>query len=316
MNGAALSTTRWAPLELAERIERLPVRTPTMALPVPETGSTVWMKLEYCQPSGSVKDRFAVQVIADALRSGAVTPGTTVAEASSGSTSLALAMVCAHAGVPFRAFLPDGIGVERRQALLRYGADLVLTPAADGVAGAMAACQELAGRPGIFLPRQFSNPLNLYVHRTRTGPELREQVPVPLDAVVCGVGTGGTLAGIAADLLAHRPTVIVARAMPSPPLPDRHDGCPLSVPGVVDGLSELLRELPAPPVTIAVDPDSVLRTTRELCRNGYPVGLSSGLNLAAARLLARQLPRGAQIATVLCDRMDRYVSSVLFDDLR
>ena len=312
---ASTAVTPSAPHALADALEELILTTPTVALQ-DEDGAVLWLKLEYCQPSGSVKDRFAARVIADALRAGELSPGSHVAEASSGSTSLALAMVCARAGLRFHAFLPDGTSPERQQALLAYNADLRLTPADAGMRGALTACAAFAAQhPGVFLTKQFTNPVNRLVHRTQTGPELRAQVPVPLDAVVAGVGTGGTLAGLGLDLLDHRPGTVVARAMPAGPLA----GCqayPPCIPGIVDGLSGLLGDLDGHLETVTVPLRQVRETTRELCRRGFPAGLSSGLNVAAARILARRLGPGRNIATILCDRSDRYLSTPLFDDLR
>lgn len=306
-------------------LDHLLVPTPTVPLEDEASGCTIWAKLEYLQPSGSTKDRLAVFVLADAIRTGAVGEGSLVVEASSGSTSIAFAMVCARLGLRFRAVMPTGVSGERVAIIRRYGAEVVLTDAAKGVAGAIAATEEMAAaEAGVYLPRQFANPANVEAHAAGTGPELLADVGRPLDGFVAGVGTAGTLMGVArairatgagpdrTRIAAVRPTTGVCFAGQ----PEICAGFSTGVPGVVEGMSTLLDHH-----DVALDDDldvadaDALAAARELCGRGFPVGISSGLNLAGARVLARLLGPGHHVGTVLCDRMERYFSAGLFDDL-
>ena len=316
------------PSSLAERchvLDELLVRTPTIPLADDASGCTFWVKLEYLQPSGSTKDRLAVFVLGDAVRAGELHEGSLVVEASSGSTSIAFAMVCARLGLRFRAVMPEGVSGERVAIIRRYGGEVVLTDRAEGVAGAMAVTESMAAaEPDVFLPRQFSNPANVEAHARTTGPELLEAVGRTLDGFVAGVGTAGTLMGVArairatgaggdrTQIAAVRPTT----GMCFTGQPEICAGFSSGVPGVVEGMSTLLDRSA---VDLADDLDvadaDAIAAARELCGRGFPVGISSGLNLAGARVLARGLGPGHHVGTVLCDRMERYFSSGLFDDL-
>jgi cysteine synthase len=293
----------------------LAARTPTVACDDPASGCTIWLKLEYQLPSGSTKDRLAAHVLARAVAAGRVHEGTTVVEASSGSTSIAFAMACAALGVRFVAVLPEGVSNERLLIIRRYGGDWALVPAEGGMPGATA-------DPDVFLPRQFTNPDNAAAHELRTGPELLEalaQAGAELDGFVAAVGTAGTLMGVGRAVRRARPDVVVARVVVAGETLDAEQGGPacLGIPGVLDCLSGLLDEAELgghPP--LGVPRSEAMDAARELARRGFPVGPSSGLNLAGARALARELGPGHHIATVACDRMERYFSTDLFDDLR
>ncbi len=294
-----------------------------MALDDPATGCTIWLKLEYQLPSGSTKDRLAAHVLHGAVSDGRVHAGTTVVEASSGSTSIAFAMACAALGVRFLAVLPRGVSNERMMIIRRYGGDVSLVPAEQGMPGAIAETERLAAAdPDVFLPRQFTNPENAVAHERRTGPELVaavEAAGVALDGFVASVGTAGTLMGVGRVVRRANPTAVVARVVVAGESADAEQGGPacLGIPGVVDCLSGLLDEDELgghPP--LAVPREEAMDAARELARRGFPVGPSSGLNLAGARRLARELGPGHHVATVACDRMERYFSTDLFDDLR
>jgi cysteine synthase len=278
----------------------------------------VWLKLEYLLPSGSTKDRLAAHVLSEAARAGELTEDSTVVEASSGSTSIALAMGCAVLGIRFVAVLPEGASSERLLLIRRYGGEVRATPRAGGMAGAIALTEELAAAdPNVFLPRQFTNPANAEAHRLRTGPELLRAVP-DLDGFVASVGTGGTLMGVGRAVRAARPGARIARVTVADGDVDAEQGGPVctGIPGVVDCMSGLLdpEELAmGDPVEIARA--EAIETTRELCRLGFPVGPSTGLNVAGARRMGRVLGPGAQVATVACDRVERYFSTDLFDDV-
>lgn len=296
---------------------RLVSRTPTVPIDVPETGCTLWLKLEYLLPSGSTKDRVAAYILAHGVETGAITPRTTVVEASSGSTSIALAMASAVLGVRFCAVMPENVSRERLLIIERYGGRVRLTPHGEGVLGAIHETRRMADRdPDVFLPRQFENPKNALAHARETGPELAQQVGTTIHGFVAGVGTGGTLMGIAHALREAGHPVRIAKALPekgSVCFSGEPEVCG-GIPGVVEGLSTIV-DPASIDVTIGVPERTAIETARELCTRGFPVGPSSGLNVAAARALARELGPGHTIATVLCDRMERYFSTELFKDL-
>jgi cysteine synthase A len=301
----------------------LAARTPTVACDDPGSGCTIWLKLEYQLPSGSTKDRLASHVLARAVAAGRVHAGTTVVEASSGSTSISFAMACAALGVRFVAVMPEGVSNERLLIIRRYGGDWLLVPAEGGMPGAIAETERMAVKdPDVFLPRQFTNPDNAAAHELRTGPELLEvmaEVGAPVDGFVAAVGTAGTLMGVGRAVRRAYPGAVVARVLVAGETLDAEQGGPacLGIPGVIDCMSGLLDEAELgghPPLT--VPRPEAMDAARELARQGFPVGPSSGLNLAGARALARELGPGHHIATVACDRMERYFSTDLFDDLR
>ena len=305
-------------LERASWLLRLPLETPTIPVQDEATGCTLWLKLEHLLPSGCTKDRMATSIVAHAIASSEVFPTTVVVEASSGSTSIALAMVCATVGVSFRAYMPKTVSGERVLMIRRLGGEVVLTPADQGMQGALdALVRDTDGEADLYAARQFENPRNVFAHQHSTGPELIRQVGVRLHGFIAGVGTGGTLMGVAHALRDAGYDTVVARAMPTTTyLPGGDPEIVGGVPGVVDGMSRLL------------DPDAVgldepvlvpereaLATAREFGHRGLGIGPSSGLNIAAARRLAARLGPGHHVATVLPDRMERYFSTALFDDL-
>jgi cysteine synthase A len=311
-------------VERADLLDRLVLATPTLPLEHEATGCTIWVKLEYLQPSGSTKDRLAAFILGRAIRDGEIDERTVVIEASSGSTSIAFAMACARLGLRFVAVMPAGVSAERVLIIRRYGGDVELTPREGGPAAAIARTEELAAAdPHVFLPRQFANPGNVEAHATGTGPELLAALGRHhLDGFVAGVGTAGTLMGVARAvraaghhdtcLAAVRPTIGADFAGQ----PEICAGFSAGIPGVVEGMSTLLDgDAVGLEPDIDIADDVALRATRELCGRGFPVGLSSGLNLAGARVLAARLGPGHHVATVLCDRMERYFSTGLFDDL-
>ena len=305
-------------VERASWLLRLPLETPTIPVQDKATGCTLWLKLDHLLPSGCTKDRMATSIVAHAIASGEVSPSTVVVEASSGSTSIALSMVCATLGLPFRAYMPKTVSGERVLMIRRLGGEVVLTPAEQGMPGAVdALVRDTDASHDLYATRQFDNPRNVFAHQHSTGPELIRQVGVRLHGFVAGVGTGGTLMGVALALRDAGYDTVVARAMPTATYLQGGDPEIVGgVPGVVDGMSRLL------------DPDAVgleepvevpeweaLATAREFGRRGLGIGPSSGLNIAAARRLAARLGPGHQVATVLPDRMERYFSTALFDDV-
>lgn len=305
-------------VERASWLLRMPLDTPSIPVEDQRTGCTLWLKLEYLLPSGCTKDRMATYIVSQAIAAGHVGPSTTVVEASSGSTSIALAMVCATLGVRFRAYMPKTVSGERVLMIRRLGGEVVLTPADSGMGGAVAAlADDAAAGSDVFAVRQFENVHNVDAHAMSTGPQLIRQVGVRLDGFVAGVGTGGTLMGVARALRAAGHDTVVAQALPVPTFtPDGRPEVVGGVPGVVEGMSRLLDPRAvglAEPVRV---PESeALCTAREFAARGLAVGPSSGLNIAAARRLGERLGAGHHVATILPDRMERYFSTALFDDV-
>ena len=274
-------------------------------------GATVLAKLESVNPGGSVKDRIAVAMIEDAERRGVLKPGATVVEPTSGNTGIGLAMVCAVRGYRLILAMPDDMSVERQRLLSRYGAELHLTPAIEGMTGAVFAAQELCRQnPDWFMPMQFENPANPDAHRRTTALEILEATDGRLDVFVTGVGTGGTITGVGEVLRERVPGVRVVGVEParSPVLSGGHarphgiQGIGASfVPGVLN--RELLDEV------VLVRDEDAMATARRLPREeGLLVGISSGANVWAACQVAERLPPDRVVVTVLCDTGERYLS--------
>lgn len=296
--------------------------TPVVPLVDEVTGTTVVAKLEAFQPSGSTKDRIARSILLAAAHEGRIGTSTTVVEASSGSTSISLAMACAVLGLRFRAVMPEGVSGERLLMIERFGGESIITPSSEGVPGSIRRTREMAAEdPTVFLPDQFNNPHNALAHEEGTGAELVEQLEVAgarLDGFVAAVGTGGTLMGVGSAVRAAFPSATLARVhVADGPADAEQGGVPCGIPGVVDCLSGLFdpARLDMAP-DVEVTREEALAATRDLCRRGLPVGPSSGLNVAGARKLATSLGPNSVVATILCDRMERYFSTDLFDDLR
>jgi cysteine synthase A len=309
---------------------------PTPLVPVQLGGvrSPVWCKLEFLNPSGSTKDRIARFILEKAWRQGRLRRGDLVVEASSGSTSIALALACAQMGVRFLAVMPEGVSNERVFIIRAYGGDVKFTPREGGIRGAIAEVVRVGEQPGVFLPRQFANADNPEAHRLGTAREVLDQIPGGrVDAVVSGVGTGGTLVGMHAGLMECGCAVVPVLARPVnlvstpdaeccsfvggtphgfPPTPP--PAFSARIPGVADAISEIFREDKLPGLmTVEVRDEDALATTRELIRLGFPVGPSSGLNYrAAGEALARLGDPAAQVVTVFPDRMERYFTTELF----
>lgn len=308
--------------------------TPLVPVRLSEAAPTIWCKLEYLNPSGSTKDRMATYILRRAWEAGRLCPGQAVIEASSGSSSIALAMACAQVGLKFTAVLAPGVSSERVMMIRAYGGEVVYCAAGLGIAGAIERSQQLGMECNAFLPRQFENDDNVEAHRQGTAREIALQMPAHLrqrvGAVVSGVGTGGTLVGIYRGLKDVECPVrpVAARPVVQGDQPARVAGtgcfneaecCSFSgrIPGVVDKLSKLYRprELEGL-IEVDVDDERAIQASRALIRKGFPVGPSSGLNFAAAVQVASQLPPDTVIVTVLPDRMERYFSTDLFSHVR
>ena len=279
---------------------------------------TMYVKCEFFNPLGSVKDRLAIAIIEDAERSGALKPGQTVVEATSGNTGIALAMVCAAKGYPFVATMAESFSVERRRIMRIMGAKVILTPAAERGSGMVRKAAELAKKHGWFLARQFETEANPAYHRNTTGPEiLQDFAGRRLDYFVTGWGTGGTLTGAGEMLRLARPEVQIIASEPAgaallsgkPFTPHKIQGwTPDFVPEV------LKREVPHRIVTVT-DTEAV-ETARALARSeGIFCGISSGATFAAGVKVAGEAPQGAVILAMLPDTAERYLSTVLFEGI-
>jgi cysteine synthase A len=268
-------------------------------------------------PSGSTKDRIARYILGKAWRQGQLHAGHTVVEASSGSTSIAMAMACAQLGLRFIAVMPEGVSNERVLIIRAYGGHVAFTPAALGVRGSIDHAEGLAHEHGYFLPRQFANEDNADAHRVGTAREILEQIPgANVGCVVSGVGTGGTLVGLYDGFRENgcRVIPVLARPINVKGTPEV-ECCSFSsrIPGVVESLSQIFRPERLPGlVTLAIDDEQALTLTRQLIQLGYPVGPSSGLNFAAALGIAQQTAEVNPIVTVFPDRMERYFTTELF----
>lgn len=296
--------------------------TPLVPLQLDTSGPTIWCKLEFLNPSGSTKDRIARFILEKAWRQGRVGAGQLVAEASSGSTSIALALVCAQLGLRFVAVMPEGVSAERGLMIRAYGGEVRSTPRDLGIAGSIAEVERLGRDCGAFLTRQFSNPDNAEAHRTTTAREVLDQIPGGrVDVMVSGVGTGGTLVGMYEGLRHAGCEVVPVHAKPvNRETVGDVECCSFSVriPGVVERISEIFQEGRLEGLqTIEVADETAFATTRELIRRGFPVGPSSGLNYAAAVAMGRRVgDPHAQIVTVFPDRMERYFTTELFTPFR
>lgn len=297
--------------------------TPTPLVPV-QLGPhrpVIWAKLEYLNASGSAKDRIARFILEKAWREGRVGPGSTVIEASSGSTSIAMALVCAQLGMRFVAVMPEGVSNERVLIIKAYGGEIRVTPQSDGILGAIAETERLAVERQAFLPRQFANLDNALAHQLTTAREILDQLPGRhVHAVVSGVGTGGTLMGLYRGFRIAGCDVIPVFARPvNLTGPPEAECCSFSarIPGVVDQVSAIFQETSLPQLRkFEINDTEALATSRQLIAAGYPVGPSSGLNFQAAELIARELGPQAQIVTVFPDRMERYFTTHLFAPYR
>jgi cysteine synthase len=290
----------------------------------------VFAKLEAFNPMGSVKDRLAIGVIEAAERSGALKPGQTVIEATSGNTGIGLAMVCARKGYPLVVVMAENFSVERRKLMRFLGARVVLTPAAAKGSGMLAKAQELAGKHGWFLARQFENEANAEVHSRTTAQEILAAFEGErLDYWVTGFGTGGTLKGVARVLRAERPEtgIIVCEPDNSPVLGSgiaQPDGAshPVFRPHLMQGwapdfIAKLTQDAMAAGHIDRILPVSgadALRLSRELAtREGILAGISGGATLAGALQIAETAPEGSNILCMLPDTGERYLSTPLFE---
>ena len=280
------------------------------------SGATIVGKLESFNPGGSVKDRIGLSMFNAAEAQGLITPGqTTIVEPTSGNTGIALAMVAAARGYKVVLTMPETMSVERRNLLRAYGAELVLTPGAQGMKGAIARATELGEEiEGAFIPQQFENAANPEAHRRTTAEEVWNDTDGQVDIFVAGVGTGGTVTGVGQVLKERKPGVYVVAAEPADsPVLSGGDPGPHKIQGMGAGFVPRVLDTAVYDEVVKVTNDEALEAARELAREGVLVGISAGANAHAAYVVgSRPENQGKLIVTVMCDTGERYLSTVLF----
>ncbi len=287
--------------------------------------ATVLAKMESHNPMASVKDRIGLAMIQAGERQGKITPGTTLIEPTSGNTGIALAFVCAVRGYRCMVTMPETMSLERRKVLRALGAEVVLTPAAEGMKGAIAKAEELLKEiPGSYMPQQFDNPANPEVHRRTTAEEIWRDTGGKVDILVAGVGTGGTITGVAEAIKRRRPSfrAIAVEPAQSPVISQTLAGLPLTpgphtIQGIGAGFIPSVLNLKVIDEVVRIDQEAAMDWARRAARvEGLFVGISSGAALAAANQIAqREDSAGKCIVTVLASFGERYLSSPLFEGL-
>lgn len=291
----------WTPLVLINRMS-----------PRPEV--RIWAKMESMNPGGSVKDRIALSMVEAAEREGALEAGGAIVEPTSGNTGIGLALVGAVKGYRVILTMPESMSIERRKLLKGHGAELVLTPAADGMRGAIERAEQLVAEHGYFMPQQFKNLANPQIHRKTTGPEIITQCPDPVDFFVAGIGTGGTITGAGEVLRAAYPDIKIIGVEPADsavlsgaePGPHKIQGIGAGfVPEVLD--TEIMDEV------VTITNDEAFETARRLAREeGLLVGISSGAAMAATLKVVERIEGPATLVTVFASTGERYLSTELF----
>ena len=304
-------------MRIANNISELVGQTPVVKLNkiAGKDDATVYVKLESFNPASSVKDRIALSMIDAAEKSGALQPGATIVEPTSGNTGIGLAMIAAARGYKLILVMPETMSIERRNLLKAYGAELVLTPGPEGMKGAIRKAEEIVQEnPAYFMPQQFKNPANPQIHRELTAREVLEQAQGQLDAFVGGVGTGGTITGVGEILKQSFPDITIVAVEPtaSPVLSGGQPG-PHKIQGIGAGFVPDVLNVQIVDEIITVSNEDAMETARKLARQeGILVGISSGAAVFAALQVAKRLGAGKKVIVVAPDTGERYLSTELF----
>lgn len=278
-----------------------------------ENDAEIYLKLEYFNPGASVKDRIALSMIESAEKSGDLTTGSTIIEPTSGNTGIGLAMIAAAKGYKAVLVMPETMSLERRNLLRAYGADLVLTPGAEGMKGAIEKAEELSKENGWFMPQQFNNEANPEVHRQTTGPEIANALD-RVDAFVSGIGTGGTITGVGSVLKERFEDVQIIAVEPenSPVLSGGKPG-PHKIQGIGAGFVPKVLDSDVYDEIIQVSDDDAYETARRTAREeGVLGGVSSGAAIHAAIQVAKRLGKGKKVVAILPSNGERYLSTPLY----
>jgi len=287
---------------------------------VPEGAAEIYVKLEFQNPGGSVKDRIAISMIEEAEKRGEIKPGvTTIVEPTSGNTGIGLAMVAAAKGYRAVLVMPETMSLERRNLLRAYGAELVLTPGSEGMNGAVKKAEEIvASNPNHFMPQQFKNPDNVKIHRETTGPEIVEAIDSldgKLDAFVAGIGTGGTITGAGEVLRKRWPNIKIYAVEPaaSPLLSGGKPG-PHKIQGIGANFIPDILNREIYDAVLTVENEEAFETARTVARKeGILVGISSGAAIHAAIRVAKELGAGKRVVAIVPSNGERYLSTPLFN---
>lgn len=283
---------------------------------VPENSAEVYLKLEFFNPGGSVKDRIALNMLVAAEKAGDLKPGDTIIEPTSGNTGVGLAMVGAAKGYPVIIVMPDTMSIERRKLIQAYGATLILTPGAEGMKGAIAKAQELASQDGYFLPLQFNNAANSAAHRETTAREIREAfADSGLDAFVSGVGTGGTITGAGQELKRTFPSLKVYAVEPEESSVLKGGAhSPHKIQGIGAGFVPEILDTEIYDQVLSVSSEKALESAREIAaKEGILVGISAGAAIHSALQVAKELGADKKVLAIVPDNGERYLSTVLYD---
>jgi len=295
--------------EITELIGRTPlVRLNRLSKP---GSATIYGKVEFFNPGGSVKDRICLNMINEAERQGKLKPGGTIVEPTSGNTGIGLALIAAVRGYKLILVMPESMSMERASLLSSYGAQLVLTPAWEGMKGSIREAESLlAQNPSYFMPDQFSNPANPAMHKKTTAPEIWEALDGKIDALVAAVGTGGTITGCGEVFKERNPNIKVIAVEPtgSPVLSGGEPG-PHKIQGIGAGFIPQVLNRKILDRVIKVTDDEAYQTAKQLSKmEGLLVGISAGANVFAAQQVAEELGPGKNVVTILCDTGERYIS--------
>ena len=282
---------------------------------VPENSAEVYVKLEFFNPGGSVKDRIALHMIETAEKAGELKPGNTIVEPTSGNTGVGLAMVGAAKGYPVIIVMPDTMSIERRKLIQAYGATRILTPGAEGMKGAIAKASELANQDGYFMPLQFNNPANSAIHRETTAKEIQAAFGTDgLDAFVAGVGTGGTITGAGQKLKEAYPDLKIYAVEPEEsPVLKGGAHSPHKIQGIGAGFVPEILDTTIYDQVLSVASETALQTAREAAaKEGILVGISAGAAIHSALQVAQELGPDKKVLAIVPDNGERYLSTALY----